>query len=122
MSIATEPVWAVTPEKIQAAVQRLIQAARPRKILLFGSRGRGDAGAESDVDLLVIEAEVVDRVAEMTRLNRALRGLILPVELLVIGEKEFAEWSQRPGSVYYQARREGRILYESEPTDPDAAA
>ena len=111
----------MTPEKIRAAVQRLVAAARPRKIILFGSQARGDARTDSDLDLLVIEAEVRDRVAEMVRLNRVLRGLILPVELLVIGEAEFAGWSGTPGNVYYEALREGRILYESESTDPDAA-
>src|SRR5947209_5366257 len=108
MSTAALPVWAVTPQKIQAAVRRLIEAARPRKIILFGSQARGDARADSDLDLLVIEAQVQDRVAEIVRLNRVLRGLILPVELLVISEAEFADWSNTPGNVYYEAHREGK--------------
>ncbi len=112
----------MTPEKIRVAVERLVAAAQPQKIILFGSRARGDARADSDLDLLVIEAQVRDRVAEMVRLNRVLRGLILPVELLVIGEAEFGAWSRRPGNVYYEASREGRILYESESTDPHVAA
>ena len=113
MNQTTTPVWAVTPEKIQEAVRRLIVAARPLKIILFGSRARGDAREDSDLDLMVIEREVTDRVAEMVRLNRALKGLILPVELLVIGERMFEEWSNTPGTVYYEARREGEVLYES---------
>lgn len=75
----TIPSWAVTSEKIQEAVRRLVEAARPTKIILFGSRARGDARPDSDLDLLVIQPEVKDRVAEMVRLNRVLRGLILPV-------------------------------------------
>ena len=105
--------WAVTPEKIQEAVRRLVAAASPRKIILFGSRARGDAREDSDLDLLIIEAEVKDRVSEMVRLNRVLRGLILPVELVVIGERMFEERSETPGTVYYEAKREGEVLYES---------
>ena len=109
----TTTLWAVTPEKIEEAVARIVEAVHPVKIILFGSRARGEAGQESDVDLLVIEGEVKDRYAEMLRLNEVLRGLILAVDVLVIGEKEFEEWSQTPGSVYRAARREGRVLYEA---------
>lgn len=113
MNQTTTPVWAVTPDKIQEAVRRLVVAAHPLKIILFGSRARGDAREDSDLDLLVIEREVTDRVAEMVRLNRVLKGLILPVELVVISERMFEEWSNTPGTIYYEAKREGEVLYES---------
>lgn len=108
-----QPIWAVTPEKINEAVRRIVAAAKPRQVILFGSRARGDSHADSDLDLLVIESEIKDRVAEIVRLNRVLRGLILPVELLVISEAMFADWSNTPGNVYFEARREGKVLYES---------
>ncbi len=110
---ATEPVWAVTPEKLREAVRRLVDAAHPRRIILFGSRARGDAREDSDLDLLIILAEVNDRVAEMVRLTGVLRGLILPVELLVVSQAMFDEWSEMPGTVYYDARREGQTLYDA---------
>jgi predicted nucleotidyltransferase len=113
MSQTTAPVWAVTPEKIQEAVRRLVVAARPQKIILFGSRARGDAREDSDVDLLVIVREAKDRVGEMVRLNRVLKGLILPVELVVISERMFEDLANTPGTVYYEAKREGEVLYES---------
>ena len=113
MNQALAPVWTVTPEKLAEATRRLVEAAQPRKIILFGSRARGDAREDSDVDLLVIVREVKDRVAEMVRLNRVLKGLILPVELVVISEAMFAEWANTPGTVYFEAQREGRVLYES---------
>lgn len=113
MAAKPEPLWAVTPEKIQEAVRRIVEAAHPLKVILFGSRARGFAPPESDVDLLVIEREVPDRYAEMVRLNDALRGMILAVDILVTGERDFEERSQMPGSVYFDARREGKVLYES---------
>ena len=48
-----EPLWAVTPDKIEEAVRRIAEAANPLKVILFGSRARGSASPESDLDLLV---------------------------------------------------------------------
>ena len=109
----TEPLWAVTPEKIAEAVRRLVEAAHPVRIILFGSRARGQAGTDSDPDLLVIEREVEDRYHEIVRLNAALGDLILPADLLVIGEEAFEEWSETPGSLYYPAKRDGKVVYEA---------
>ena len=73
----------VTREKIDAAVRILAEAASPARIVLFGSHARGDAGEDSDIDLLVIEPEVEDRTREMVRLRRLLRPLRIPVDILV---------------------------------------
>lgn len=113
MKTAREPLWAVTPEKIAEAVRRIVAAADPVKVLLFGSQARGDGGRDSDVDLIVVERETPDRYAEMVRLHRALQGLILPVDILVIASRDFDEWAATPGSVYYAAQREGKVLYEA---------
>ena len=55
MATASTPIWAPTPEKMQAAIERLVAVAQPTKIILFGSQARGDADDHSDVDLLVYQ-------------------------------------------------------------------
>lgn len=109
----TQPLWEVTPEKIAEAVRRIVAAAKPLRIILFGSQARGEAGRDSDLDLVVVEADVTDRYAEIVRLHRALRGLILPVDILVISHQDFEEWAATPGSIYHTAQREGKVLYEA---------
>lgn len=113
MKTETRPVWAITPEKINEAVRRIVEAAHPARIIMFGSQARGETHRDSDLDLVVIEREVPNRVGEMIRLERALRGLVLPTDILVISEKDFSEWSETPGSVYYDAKRDGKVLYEA---------
>ena len=85
--------------------------AQPLKVILLGSHARGDADDHSDIDLLVIELTVSNRYEEMIRLNRALKGMLMPVDLLVVSEKEFEQRSATPGTVEHTARREGRVLY-----------
>jgi len=68
---------------------------------------------DSDLDLMVIERQVPNRVAEMVRLERALRGMVLATDILVISEKEFADLAETPGNVYNEAKREGKVVYDA---------
>ena len=92
-------------------MNRLVAAAQPLKVILFGSHARGEADDHSDVDLLIIEPTVSKRYEEMIRLNRALKGILMPVDLLVISEQEFEARSRIPGTVEHAARKERRVLY-----------
>jgi len=83
MSIVTQPIWAVTPEKVSEAVRRIVEAARPRKVIVFGSQARGDGGEDTDLDLMVVMDVVGNQVEESVRLRRLLKGLIMAVNVLV---------------------------------------
>src|SRR5215212_5669541 len=47
----------VTQEKIDEAVRRLVEVARPSRIILFGSAARGELDERSDIDLMVVLPE-----------------------------------------------------------------
>ena len=103
----------VEPEKIRKAVELLREAAHPRKIILFGSHARGDAREDSDVDFLVIEERLENRREEMARLRHLLSPLRIPVDVLVIAEKDYRERRDWLNTVYYEAHREGKVVYEA---------
>ena len=102
----------IPEETIQEAVRRLVEAAKPRKVILFGSYARGDARARSDLDFMVVEREVKDTHREMVRLDDALRSLRIPVDVLVVSEAAFDYWSDTTNTVMYEAKHKGKVCYE----------
>lgn len=97
--------------RITQVVTTLAAAAQPVRIVLFGSHARGDARADSDLDLLVVEDQVADRARETVRLRRALRPLRVAVDVLVASADEVAHYARQPGHVLYWAMKEGREVY-----------
>ncbi len=100
-------------ETIHEAVRRIIAESRPSRIILFGSYARNEPREHSDLDLLVVVPVVADRRDEMIRLQHRLRGLGIPVDVLVFSERQVAEWGDVRGTVLYPALREGIVLYEA---------
>jgi predicted nucleotidyltransferase len=95
---------------IEEAGRRLAAAAPDADVILFGSRARGEAGPESDLDLLVIEPDFNQRMEEYARLRRELRGLDVGIDLLVYRRREAEKWRSVPGSFLHRALGEGRVL------------
>ena len=98
---------------IQQAVDRLVTAAKPLKVILFGSYARGDATEDSDLDLMVIEREVPNKFDEMVRLRNVVGDVGIGVDVLVYSDMEASRRSQVPGTVLYWAFTEGRVIYDS---------
>ena len=98
-------------EQVQLVVEHLVDAAPDATIILFGSQARGDAREGSDLDILVVEPVVKARRREMVRLSDVLRPLKIPVDILVVSRRNFEEWCDVPGTVIYQATKEGRVLH-----------
>jgi len=103
----------VTEARIQEAARLLRAAAGHGRIVLFGSHARGDARADSDADFLVVLPEGVDRRSEMVRLRRALRPLRIPVDVVVVSERDVRDWGEVPGTLIWAALREGRVLLDA---------
>ena len=104
---------AVTPEKVEAVVKRLVKAASPLRLIAFGSAVRGDLAAANDLDLLVVEPELASRYNETVRLQKTLRGILMSVDLVVTSQSLYNERCQIPGTLEFTAHREGRVLHDS---------
>ena len=95
---------------IEEAGRRLAKAAPGAEVILFGSRARGEASPNSDLDLVVIEPDFARRGEEYGRLRKELRGLGVAVDLVIYRRREAEEWGGVPGSFLHRALKEGRVL------------
>ena len=98
-------------ETILEMVQRIARLFHPERIILFGSYARGDATADSDVDLLVImRVEGSKREAQLL-VREALHDIRVPKHVIVSTPEEFS-WRQKiVGTIERQAVREGQVKY-----------
>jgi uncharacterized protein len=93
-------------------IRRVVDTAHPEKVILFGSRARGDARPGSDYDLLIIKPSDEPRYRRSVPLYVALADLPVEVEVLVYTPEEVAEWSEVPQAFVTTAVREGTTIYE----------
>jgi len=93
-------------------VERLLATGQPQKIVLFGSRARGQASNDSDYDLLVIENSDQPRYRRAAPYRRALKDLGTSKDIVVWTPNEILEWRNVPNAFITTALREGVVLYE----------
>lgn len=109
---ASRPETAVSDARLAEIVRRLVQAYAPERIYLFGSHARGDAGADSDYDLLVVVADDAPLERKRSRLAYvALRGTGTAADVLVCTRRYFEERLPLRASLPATIAREGKLLY-----------
>jgi predicted nucleotidyltransferase len=101
-------------EQIQRMVRRIASEFDPDQIILFGSHARGEAGPDSDVDLLVVMPVKGSKRAKQLEIRTAVRDVHIPKDIIVSRTEEFQWRKDTVGTIEYPAVREGRILYARE--------
>jgi predicted nucleotidyltransferase len=102
----------VSNQKLKEATERLVRTFHPDRIILFGSQARGTADEHSDIDILVVCPIKNDRRSLTLSMYRALKGLGLAKDIVILTPEEFERDRQIPGTIARPAWSEGRILYE----------
>jgi predicted nucleotidyltransferase len=92
--------------------RRLVAEFDPDQIILFGSHAWGMPGEDSDVDLLVIVPDTDERPsARAARGHRCLRGIPLPMDLIVKSRGEMARSARVSASLEAEILDRGKVLY-----------
>ena len=111
MANFTSPVSTDRSDVLDEVVRRIVEVARPERIILFGAAARGAAGPDSDLDLLVVKAGVSHRRRLAQEIYSHLVGLEVPVDVLVVTPEDVETFRDKVGTIIAPAVREGRELY-----------
>ncbi len=102
----------INEDLLAEVVQRITSVGTPLKIVLFGSRARGDAKSDSDLDLLIVEESDLPRYKRAPRYYRAMAGVFPAKDITVWTVAEIQEWSAVPNAFITTILNEGKVLYE----------
>ena len=94
------------------AAQRMVERFAPTRIILFGSQVRGTADERSDVYLLVVCQGAGRKRDLMVAMDRALGGLGIARDVIVLTPEEYERDRMIPGTVARPASLEGKVLYD----------
>jgi predicted nucleotidyltransferase len=100
----------VTPEEVRTAIQRLVKAIDPLRIIAFGSRAKGTQRPDSDLDIAVI-LDPDSPLRPTTKLWTLFDDLDMPVDMLVVNEPKHLWLSTSINSVHHSIVSEGVVLY-----------
>ena len=106
-----QPVESGDGDALAEIVRRIVRVAAPERIVLFGSAARGEAGPNSDVDLLVIKRGSYHRGQLTDAIYRSLIGVDRAVDVVVVTPDDVERYRDSPGLVIAPALREGRVVY-----------
>jgi predicted nucleotidyltransferase len=100
----------VIDEAVIAEVGRRLHEAEPTaRVILFGSSARSETRRHSDLDFLVMMAQVDNAAEESVRSREALGDLLVPMDIIVMREPEVEEWRDVRGTLAHAASPMGRV-------------
>ena len=96
------------PPYLSEVVNRIVSKFHPEKIILFGSRARGDAREDSDPDLLVVLPKVAHSRRVAIQIGNALSNLPISKDIIVSTPKDIEKYGKTVGYILHPALTEGK--------------
>lgn len=108
---APEIVVTTDDPVVERVVRRVVEEVAPLRVVLFGSRAKGTARPDSDVDLLVVMPDGTERKKTTKHLYGRLGWADVSVDYIVTTPSVFAEHADNIGLIYPEIVRTGRDVY-----------
>jgi len=91
----------------------IVSEVKPDKIILFGSRARGDNCEDSDYDILILKSQLKNRRETLKDLRISLykKGICVAMDILLLDTAKYIQLSNVNGLVYMNIKQEGRVIY-----------
>ena len=105
------------PEELDRVVHRLVQEFDPVAVYLFGSRARGDAGEDSDYDLMLVLADENTRIRSRQALWERAQSERIDVNPFLSRVGAFAWRRHEVGTLEYEVQVDGIRLYPASGAD-----
>lgn len=103
----------ITPELIDYIVNKIVARFAPHKIILFGSHARGEADADSDLDLFIVQSSTESNRQVRRQIDMFLASRRFPLDLIVRKPQDIELNLQDRNPFYvYHLFGEGKVLYE----------
>jgi predicted nucleotidyltransferase len=96
---------------INRMVKRIVKEFKPDQVILFGSHARGEAGPDSDVDLLVVMPVAGSAREKAIEVQLALHDFLTPLDIIVTTPENFAWRKNYVGTIERPAAMEGKVLH-----------
>ena len=96
---------------INDLISRIVNAAHPIRIVLFGSAARGDMRPDSDIDVMVVMPEGTHRLNTVRQLYKQIFGLGYPVDIVVTTPSILEQHKDSIGLIYRTVLAEGKQIY-----------
>ena len=96
---------------VDELIRRIVSAAHPLRIVLFGSAARGEMGPDSDIDVMVVMPDGTHRLNTAQYLYMQLFGFGFPVDILVTTPDVLEQHKNNIGLIYRTVLAEGREVY-----------
>ncbi len=102
----------IADPRLAEIVRRLVEAFRPERVYLFGSKARGDEDPDSDYDLMVVvSASAQPAYRRAQEAHGLLWDLGVAADVLVWTREEFEPRLRLAASLPATVVREGKLLY-----------
>jgi len=93
-------------------VNTLVSGVNPDRIILFGSRARGDEKRGSDIDICVLKTGVSHRRKLAKQIYRLLYDIDMPVDVIVETPQRFDQLKNNRFLIYKEIAKHGQVIYE----------
>ena len=100
------------PRVLDDIVNRVVEAAKPERTILFDSAARGEMGPHSDVDLLIIRKGGHSRKL-VGQIYRKLHGVGAAVDAIMVSPTDVERYKDSHALIVKPALAEGRVVYDA---------